>query len=211
MQPRQRDTEAVVFTWRQNVKLRKYRQVLPGGVTQVIIHPSEESMLLGWLAWLQTADPDILNVFQASMRSSVCQESGHVCLDVPKRKEDFDYQAKVQLHVKPKALLDLDNDGKGFNPSYENFYVCPYTGQCLLQVRDTLGALADRCAALKIDGAALHVSRLLRRESRGLAVKRITMYSPNWVKSQNRMSSTSNQACRLAVTMPKHFSRPWLS
>lgn len=64
----------------------------------------------------------------------------------------------------------------------------------LLQVRDTLGALADRCAALKIDGAALHVSRLLRRDSRGLAVKRITMYSPNWVKSQNRMSSTSNQA-----------------
>ena len=63
-----------------------------------------------------------------------------------------------------------------------------------MQVRDTLGALADRCVALKIDGAALHVSRLLRRESRGLAVKRITMYSPNWVKSQNRMSSTSNQA-----------------
>lgn len=65
----------------------------------------------------------------------------------------------------------------------------------LLQVRDTLGALAERCASLKIDGAALHVSRLLHTESKGLAVKRITMYSPNWVKSQNRMSSTSNQAC----------------
>ena len=63
----------------------------------------------------------------------------------------------------------------------------------LWQVRDTLGALAERCAALKIDGAALHVSRLTHAESRGLAVKRITMYSPNWVKSQNRMSSTSNQ------------------
>ena len=61
------------------------------------------------------------------------------------------------------------------------------------QVRDTLGALAERCTALKIDGAALHVSRLTHAESRGLAVKRITMYSPNWVKSQNRMSSTSNQ------------------
>ena len=64
-----------------------------------------------------------------------------------------------------------------------------------LQERDTLGALAERCASLKIDGAALHVSRLLPTESKGLAVKRITMYSPNWVKSQNRMSSTSNQAC----------------
>jgi hypothetical protein len=63
----------------------------------------------------------------------------------------------------------------------------------LWQVRDTLGALAERCAALKIDGSALHVSRLMRAESHGLAVKRITMYSPNWVKSQNRMSSTSNQ------------------
>ena len=66
LQPRQRDTEAVVFTWRQNVKTRKYRQVLPSGVTQVIIHPSEEGMLLGWLAWLQAADPEILKVFQAS-------------------------------------------------------------------------------------------------------------------------------------------------
>lgn len=68
VQPRQRDTEAVVYTWRHNVKLRKYRQVLPGGVTQVIVHPSEEAMLQGWLAWLQAADPDILNVFQASTR-----------------------------------------------------------------------------------------------------------------------------------------------
>ena len=61
-------------------------------------------------------------------------------------------------------------------------------------MKDTLGALADRCAALKIDAGVLHVSRLLRSDSRGLAVKRITMYSPNWVRSQNRMSSTSNQA-----------------
>ena len=61
-------------------------------------------------------------------------------------------------------------------------------------MKDTLGALADRCAALKIDAGVLHVSRLLHSDSRGLAVKRITMYSPNWVRSQNRMSSTSNQA-----------------
>ena len=65
VQPRQRDTEAVVFTWRENVKLRHYRQVLPAGLTRVIVHPNEASMLHGWLAWLHTADPDILNVFQA--------------------------------------------------------------------------------------------------------------------------------------------------
>lgn len=65
VQPRQRDTEAVVFTWRENVKLRHWRQVLPAGVTRVIVHPNEASMLQGWLAWLHKADPDILNVFQA--------------------------------------------------------------------------------------------------------------------------------------------------
>ena len=75
VQPRQRDTEAVVFTWRHNVQLRKYRQVLPGGVTQVIVHPSEEAMLQGWLAWLQAADPDILNVFQAGTEPSSCSGS----------------------------------------------------------------------------------------------------------------------------------------
>jgi hypothetical protein len=70
------------------------------------------------------------------------------------------------------------------------------------QVRDTLGALAERFAALRIDGGQLHASRLARTPgggngSRGLALKRIVMYSPNWVRSQNRMSSTSNQARRL--------------
>ena len=69
-------------------------------------------------------------------------------------------------------------------------------------MKDTLGALADRCAALKIDAGVLHVSRLLRADSRGLAVKRITMYSPNWVRSQNRMSSTSNQARSPAECVP---------
>ena len=69
-------------------------------------------------------------------------------------------------------------------------------------MKDTLGALADRCAALKIDAGVLHVSRLLHSDSRGLAVKRITMYSPNWVRSQNRMSSTSNQASTASAHLP---------
>ncbi len=58
-----------------------YRQVLPSGVTQVIVHPSEASMLQGWLDWLRNADPDVLNVFQASPSPSwsvtaVLQPSG---------------------------------------------------------------------------------------------------------------------------------------
>ena len=66
-QPRQRDTEAVVFAWRQGVNVRSFRQALPSGVTQVIVHPTETAMLQAWLTWLQQADPDILNVFQVSM------------------------------------------------------------------------------------------------------------------------------------------------
>lgn len=64
-----------------------------------------------------------------------------------------------------------------------------------LQVRDTLGALAERFAALKLDNGGLHLSRLARMHSKAMALKRIVMYSPAWVKSQNRMASTSNQVC----------------
>ena len=70
-QPRQRDTEAVVFAWRQGVNVRSFRQALPSGVTRVIVHPTETAMLQAWLAWLQQADPDILNVFQVSMDPSL--------------------------------------------------------------------------------------------------------------------------------------------
>lgn len=60
-----------MFTWRKNVSERACRQVLPGGVTRVIVYPSEAAMLLGWLAWLQKSDPDVLNVFQASLLKSL--------------------------------------------------------------------------------------------------------------------------------------------
>lgn len=62
------------------------------------------------------------------------------------------------------------------------------------QVRDTLGALAERFAALRPGGSpGLVLSRLSRRSARPLALKRVVQYSPAWVKSQNRMASTSNQ------------------
>ena len=65
------------------------------------------------------------------------------------------------------------------------------------QVRDTLGALAERFAALRPGGSpGLVLSRLARRGARPLALKRVVQYSPAWVKSQNRMASTSNQVLR---------------
>jgi len=72
------------------------------------------------------------------------------------------------------------------------------------QVRDTLGALAERVAALRPGGApGLALSRLGARQARPLLLKRVVQYSPAWVKSQNRMASTSNQASFSA----RYFSR----
>ncbi len=68
------------------------------------------------------------------------------------------------------------------------------------QVRDTLGALAERFTALKLNNGGLHLSRLKRMHGKALALKRIVMYSPAWVKSQNRMASTSNQVHTLENT-----------
>lgn len=55
---------------------------------------------------------------------------------------------------------------------------------CLLvyQVEHSLGALIGRMAALGLRGGSLRVGRLLA--SPALALKRVTMYSAAWVKSQ---------------------------
>ncbi|KAK9810365.1 hypothetical protein WJX72_009511 [[Myrmecia] bisecta] len=63
----------------------------------------------------------------------------------------------------------------------------------LFQVKGTLGAIAERFSALGLAGGALHISRSSGGHSKALSVKRVVQYSPNWVKSQNRMASTSNQ------------------
>ena len=59
------------------------------------------------------------------------------------------------------------------------------------QVKDSLGALAERFKALQIDGGALHLSREVKGHA--LRLKNVVQYSPAWVKSQSRMTSTSNQ------------------
>lgn len=54
----------------------------------------------------------------------------------------------------------------------------------LWQVKDTLGALQKRCQALGLVSEALHLTRLAGAHARPLAIKRITMYSAAWMKSQ---------------------------
>ena len=71
---------------------------------------------------------------------------------------------------------------------------CCYVQCLLLQVRDNLAALQTRWEVLKLQGdGRLHLSRLRGPGSKTLNVKSVVMYSPAWVKSQNRMASTSNQ------------------
>lgn len=80
-------------------------------------------------------------------------------------------------------------------------------------MRDNLGVLQSRWEALKLPahppspyaslahalpsssagGGGLHLSREWGSASRPLGVKSVVMYSPNWVKNQNRMSGNSNQ------------------
>lgn len=55
-------------------------------------------------------------------------------------------------------------------------------------MKDTLGALQERCQALGLALEALHLTRLTGPHARPLAIKRVTMYSAAWVKSQVRAS-----------------------
>ncbi|WIA33365.1 hypothetical protein OEZ86_006502 [Tetradesmus obliquus] len=75
-------------------------------------------------------------------------------------------------------------------------------GIAVFQVRDNLGVLAARFAALNLDGGACHISRAARPHSRGLSTKSVVMYSAAWVKSQSRMASTSNQETFRALGLP---------
>ncbi|KAF6253905.1 hypothetical protein COO60DRAFT_1642829 [Scenedesmus sp. NREL 46B-D3] len=75
-------------------------------------------------------------------------------------------------------------------------------GIAVFQVRDNLGVLAARFAALNLDGGACHISRAARQHSRGLSTKSVVMYSAAWVKSQSRMASTSNQETFRALGLP---------
>ena len=57
-----------------------------------------------------------------------------------------------------------------------------------------MGTLADRWKALKLgDGQGLLLGRHAGRWRKPVSVRKITMYSAAWVKSQARMASTSNQ------------------
>lgn len=61
------------------------------------------------------------------------------------------------------------------------------------QVGHTLEALSQRFTSLRLSGGNLQLSRLRGPAASPVSIKKVTMYSAAWVKSQSRMSSTSNQ------------------
>ena len=61
---------------------------------------------------------------------------------------------------------------------------CALLSGVLWQVKDTLGALAERFKALRLEGGGLHISRAAPGRSHALALKRVVQYNPNWVKNQ---------------------------
>ena len=57
---------------------------------------------------------------------------------------------------------------------------------CPLQVKETLAAIQERAKVLGLQADAMHLTRLAGIYARPLSVKRVTMYSAAWVKSQVR-------------------------
>ena len=55
------------------------------------------------------------------------------------------------------------------------------------QVKETLAAIQERAKVLGLQADALHLTRLAGAHARPLSVRKITMYSAAWVKSQVRV------------------------
>ena len=53
-------------------------------------------------------------------------------------------------------------------------------------MKETLAAIQERAKVLGLQADALHLTRLAGAYARPLSVKRVTMYSAAWVKSQAR-------------------------
>lgn len=88
-----------------------------------------------------------------------------------------------------------------------------YKADLFVQVKDSLGAVAERVKALRIEKGELHISRSSANHSKALALKRVVQYTPNWVKNQQRMASTSNQETfradvdgRLCIDLLRHVT-----
>ena len=67
-----------------------------------------------------------------------------------------------------------------------------------LQVKETLAAIQERAKVLGLQADAMHLTRLAGIYARPLSVKRVTMYSAAWVKSQVQCIQSVVTLCFLA-------------
>ena len=65
-----------------------------------------------------------------------------------------------------------------------------------MQVKETLAAIQERAKVLGLQADALHLTRLAGVHARPLAVRKVTMYSAAWVKSQVHVADATVSAQR---------------
>ena len=70
---------------------------------------------------------------------------------------------------------------------------CPHLGLVCRPAEGPAKPTLPAPPAAHPPGPAVQLSRLLPRAAKPLAIRKITMYSAQWVRSQSRMNSNSNQ------------------
>lgn len=139
---------------------------------RVQLYQTEAALLQAWLAFMQQTDPDGLVFFEVGDRPDLPERCALSCM---------------RLWAVPIS---------GWFVREEASSACGG-----VQVKNSLGVLAERFKALGLDGGGLHISRLQRMRSRPVTLKRITMYSAAWVKSQVCTTVTPHvlQSCSSAM------------
>ncbi len=153
------------------------------GCAELVVCGSERELLMQWEGWVLQQDPDVFVTFQVSYTHTRARAHTltHVCCDVWKMR------------------------------GFVCVCICVCVCVCVcVQLRDTLGALAARAAAIRLDapgrrgsavqpaasarglskaaaaaaGGGLYLSRLRPDNTPPMSMKSVVMYSPNWVKNQ---------------------------
>ena len=162
----------VVMLWQKGANPAEHWD--PGIAATIRLFPSEEAMLAAWLALLHDADPDGLVTFQVGHLPPSPQAAS------PVRLPQLGFSSMMaQARARSRQGMVQLSQSSGVDK-----HGCALLSRMLWQVKDTLGALAERFKALRLEGGGLHISRAAPGRSHALALKRVVQYNPNWVKNQ---------------------------
>lgn len=174
----------VVFTWHPGATEEVRRELSTGALVRS--YGSEADMLTAWQQHFDEADPDAIPLFQVCFWLDALPASNN-------GDESLHWHTRCWGSVvSSKASLMLLWLGCLSASRHRRQPILDPSGA--MQVRDTLGALSERWKALGLSGTqSCRLSRHAGQRRRPVSVRRITMYSADWVKRQTRMASTSNQ------------------